>query len=357
MFVTRNYKLKNVSYFSIIGTIVGAGIGLALQNIDEIDNFLPTVRGTIIGFLVGATVGLCEEFLFLDKFRKRSYMFLLLFRTVVYSCLFAFYELSINSLSKYFVSDLSLTQSINFALYQEYYIRDLGIITVISFAVISLFQIRRLHRPGDLVKYITGKYHSPEEVNKIFLFIDLKSSTASAEKLGNIKYSSFLIDYFHDMTGAILMSKAEIYQYIGDEVILTWTFEDGIKDSRCVNCFFDIRNAIELSKDKYIKRYGIQPEFKAALHAGRVSVTWIGSIKKEIVYHGDVLNTTARIQDECNKHDQYFLISKYMMKNLKLPEYLQPEFIGELQLKGKQEKVKIFGLKSVIESGGVEILE
>ena len=349
MFVTRNYKLKNVSFYSIVGILVGTGIGFALQYIDRIDTYLPTVRGMIIGFFVGTIVGLCEEFLFLEKFRKKSYLFLLLFRTVVYSCVFAFYELLVNSLSKFFVSDLPLLESINFAVYQENYLRDLGIIMVISVMLISLIQIRRLHRPGDLIKYITGKYHKPEEINKIFLFIDLKSSTTIAEKLGNTKYSSFLIDYFHDMTGAILMSRAEIYQYIGDEIILTWSFTNGVKDSRCINCFFDIKNAIEMNKEKYLKKYGLSPQFKAGMHAGNVSVTWIGSIKKEIVYHGDVLNTTARIQDQCNKYEQCFLISEYMLNNVRLPEYLKSKFIDELQLKGKQEKIKIFGLNSIAE--------
>jgi len=104
-----------------------------------------------------------------------------------------------------------------------------------------------------------------------------------------------------------------------------------------------------MKKEEYLKKYGVHPEFKAALHAGSVSVTWIGSIKKEIVYHGDVINTTARIQDECNKLNQKFLISEYMLQNIELPAYLHSEFLGELQLKGKEKKVRIFGLKSIAE--------
>jgi adenylate cyclase len=240
-------------------------------------------------------------------------------------------------------------ESVYTAVYRENFPRDLSIIAVVSIVSIAFLQIRRLHRPGDLLKYVTGRYHLPEEVNKIFLFIDLKSSTAIAEKLGNTKYSSFLIDYFHDMTGAVLMSKAEIYQYIGDEIILTWNFKSGVKHSRCINCFFDIMTSIEWNKEKYVEKYGVHPEFKAALHAGKVSVTWIGTIKKEIVYHGDVLNTTARIQEECNKYGQKFLLSEYMLQNVEVPEYLRSEFVGELQLKGKEKKVKIFGLKSIAE--------
>ena len=349
MSISGNYKLKNVLFFTVIGTVTGMMIGYILHEIDKIGFLAPTARGLFVGFLVGTTIGLCEEFLFLGKFRSKSYLFLLTFRTLVYSFFFAFYELLINSGSNYLFKDYSVSEAIYTTLYKENYLRDLIIIIVISVFLIALIQIRRLHRPGDLIKYVTGKYHQPEEINKIFLFIDLKSSTTIAERLGNLKYSAFLIDYFDDMTDAILMSGAEIYQYIGDEIILTWSLKQGLKDSKCINCFYDIRNTMELKKEKYLKKYGVSPQFKAAMHAGNVSVTWIGSIKKEIVHHGDVLNTTARVQAECNKYEQCFMITEYMKENVRIPEYLKIEYIDELQLKGKQEKVKIYGLKGITE--------
>ena len=349
MYITRNYKLKNVAFFCMVGIVAGAAIGFLLQEIDEVDNFRPTFNGLFIGFFVGIVIGICEEFLFLGRFRTKTYLFLLLFRTFVYSFVFAFFILFVNSSTKFLTKNQSFQDSLYSSLFEEHYFRDLLITIVFASGIIGLLQIRRLHRPGDLIKYITGKYHRPEEVNKIFLFIDLKSSTSIAEKLGNLRYSKFLIDYYNDMTDAILMSKGEIYQYIGDEIVLTWNFAEGIKDAKCIHCFFDIRNTMELNKDRYLKKFGVYPKFKAAMHAGSVSVTWIGTIKKEVVYHGDVLNTTARIQDECNKYGQFFLISEYMLNNLILPGYLKSEFVGEHQLKGKLEKVKIFGLKGITE--------
>ena len=349
MFITRNYKLKNVTFFCVVGTVTGAAIGLILQEIDKVGNFRPTFNGLFIGLFVGIAIGICEEFLFLGRFRSKTYMFLLLFRTLVYSFVFAFFILFVNSSTKFLTKNLSFQASIYSSLFEENYFRDLLITIIFASGMIALLQIRRLHKPGDLIKYVTGKYHQPEEVDKIFLFIDLKSSTTIAEKLGNLRYSEFLIDYFDDMTDAILMSKAEVYQYIGDEIVLTWSFAEGIKDAKCIHCFFDMRNIMELNKKNYLKKYGVYPEFKAAIHTGKVSVTWIGTIKKEIVYHGDVLNTTARIQEKCKDYEQYFLISGYMLENLKLPEYLKTEYVGEYQLKGKMEKVKLFGLKLIVE--------
>jgi hypothetical protein len=70
MFITRNYKIKNVSIYTIMGTTAGTVIGFLLHYIDKLDILGPTIRGMLIGFLVGTTIGLCEEFLFLDRFRK-----------------------------------------------------------------------------------------------------------------------------------------------------------------------------------------------------------------------------------------------------------------------------------------------
>ncbi|HSP88008.1 MAG TPA: hypothetical protein VLN45_07725, partial [Ignavibacteriaceae bacterium] len=177
MFVSRNYKVKNVAYFSVIGIVVGTIIGFLLQEIDGIPNYGPTFRGLFVGLFVGTSIGLCEEFLIHDRFRNKTYLFLLLFRMLVYSFVFAFFLLGTNSLSTFLMTDFPIIKSISTALFDEHYFRDLVIVIFFASAIIALLQINRLHRPGDLIKFMTGKYHRPEEVHKIFLFIDLKSST------------------------------------------------------------------------------------------------------------------------------------------------------------------------------------
>ena len=49
-----------------------------------------------------------------------------------------------------------------------------------------------------------------------------------------------------------------------------------------------------------MNNFGLLPEFKAGFHLGKVTTGEIGVIKKEIIFTGDVLNTTARIQGLCN---------------------------------------------------------
>ena len=64
----------------------------------------------------------------------------------------------------------------------------------------------------NMVRLFLGQYHKPREVERIFMFIDLKDSTTIAENLGNEAYSSFVTEYFNDLSDAINAFGGEIYQ-------------------------------------------------------------------------------------------------------------------------------------------------
>jgi adenylate cyclase len=133
----------------------------------------------------------------------------------------------------------------------------------------------------------------------------------------------------------------EIYQYVGDEVIISWPIQKGLRDWNCLRCFFKIENEIANRKMHYQHRYGFLPTFKAGMHAGAATVGEIGVIKKDIVYSGDVLNTTSRIQGECNRHQVSLLISSDLLAQLPLDNSYTIRPIGEISLRGKAEKMQL----------------
>jgi len=102
---------------------------------------------------------------------------------------------------------------------------------------------------------------------------------------------------------------------------------------------------IERKKGKYESKYGIVPEFKAGIHAGQVIVTSVGKQKKEIVYHGDVLNTTSRIEKKCNELKEKLLISGDVLNYLGLDNDFVVEEKGEIELRGKADKLSLYGVK------------
>lgn len=203
-------------------------------------------------------------------------------------------------------------------------------------------QINLLIGENNLGKLIHGKFYTPREEERIFMFLDLQSSTQHAEKLGHIKYSMMIQDCFNDL-GVVIEDEAEIYQYVGDEVILTWELKNGLRNQNCINAFYNFKKRLNKKKKKYLKKYNCVPFFKAGLNSGVVIVTEVGKYKKEIAYHGDTINTAARIQGKCNEFKQELLISKNLKEQLATTKFIFNE-LGKIAFKGKEKEVPIFAV-------------
>ncbi len=213
---------------------------------------------------------------------------------------------------------------------------------VVSFAR----HLNRLLGPRTLLRYLRGTYHRPRVERRIFMFLDMKSSTTLAETLGGQKYFSLLNTFFRDISEPILEREAEIYQYIGDEVVLTWPVKAGFRDANCIRVFFEILAEVERRRAYYEAEFGHVPEFKAGLHFGDVITAEIGDLKKEIVYNGDVLNTTARIESLCNEHGQQLIASEELVTHLVVPNFLVAKSLGPVVLRGKAEPMPLVALCS-----------
>ena len=195
---------------------------------------------------------------------------------------------------------------------------------------------------GILNNFFTGKYHTPKEEERIFMFLDMKSSTTIAENIGHVKYFEMLREYYSDLSDPIVKYSGEIYQYVGDEIVVSWKLKSGLQNNNCVQCFFAMKEAIRKQARKYNEKFGLLPEFKAGFHLGKVTTGEIGVIKKDIIFTGDVLNTTARIQGLCNTYKVDILISGDLMKKLHLHSQFQIKTLGENELRGRDEKIELF---------------
>lgn len=197
---------------------------------------------------------------------------------------------------------------------------------------------------GVFYNYAFGKYHRPQQEIRIFMFLDMKSSTTIVEKIGHKKYFDLLKTYYADMTDAILETSGEIYQYVGDEIVVTWTKKKGVYANNCIQCLTKISKTIEQKQEEYHKTFGLVPEFKAGYHIGEVTTGEIGIIKKDIIHTGDVLNTTARIQAECNRYKSKALISGDLLEELQKEDPITFTQIGELMLRGKKKPIQLYNV-------------
>ncbi|WP_411029887.1 adenylate/guanylate cyclase domain-containing protein [Spongiimicrobium sp. 3-5] len=197
---------------------------------------------------------------------------------------------------------------------------------------------------GVIYNYSFGKYHRPVLEERIFMFLDMKSSTSIAETLGHKMYFNLLKNYYADMTNAILETSGEIYQYVGDEIVVSWSVKNGLRKNNCIRCFAKISKRLQQKEDNYIERFGLVPAFKAGYHIGEVTTGEIGIIKRNIIYTGDVLNTTARIQAQCNEHNTKILLSKKLADQLETDNSFSLNKIGEMMLRGKKEPIQLLSI-------------
>jgi adenylate cyclase len=98
--------------------------------------------------------------------------------------------------------------------------------------------------------------------------------------------------------------------------------------------------------ETYIRDYESQPTFKAGLHCGEVTTGEIGALKKEIIFTGDTLNSTSRIQSLCNDYDVDILLSEDLLRVLHTPLY-QFHSLGKNELRGKLKNVELFTVTKV----------
>ena len=213
--------------------------------------------------------------------------------------------------------------------------------------VASLFyaEISEHMGAGVLWSFLLGRYHTPREERRVFLFSDMKASTRITEELGHGPYFELLRAYYDAFADAIVDHGGAVYQYIGDEIVVSWPESVGLANGNCIRCVRQMKHDLEARWPDFEERFGVRPEFKAGLQVGAVTTGEIGALKKEIVFTGDVLNQTARIQGLCGERGEDVLVGGDLRDALGEDGPWRFESLGEQSLRGRGETVEIFALR------------
>lgn len=320
-----------------------AGIlGLVLTSISLVEDISQAHwEYPFVGFISGFFTGVFELFIYRERLRNLNFIVGLLLKSISYTI--TVYVAIVIVLGAF--SALTGNRDIELEL-QRFIDKDFFLLLWQAFKgsiiIVFLLQLDVLLGDGAFRRYMSGKFHKPRKQNMVFMFLDMKGSTKMAETLGDEKYYSLVDDFFHDISRPIIESEAEIYKYVGDEVIIMWPLDKGLKDPNCIDLFFYIKRKIRRRKAYYIEKYGMIPEFKAGLHSGPVVSAIIGDIRKEIVYSGDVLNTASRLQESCNEMNVDILISDTLKTSLPWIGKYNAVSKGEILFKGKIQEMEIF---------------
>lgn len=296
-----------------------------------------------IGILVGAAAGLAEQAPRLRRwFQRRSFVQAILVRTLAYSLVVALTLSGVLSVEPATLGECPYLTCFARYVRGPLFLRDLAYSTLFVFFATVAAHLVLLVGTRNFGRLITGRYRRPREIHAEFLFADLRGSTGIAEALGHARYSAFLGDFFTDVSGAIHQTGGEVYQYIGDEVVVIWPGRRAA--GRWLSCFVHMGESVSAEHASYLAKYGVVPEFKAGVHSGAAMVTEVGTLQRAFVYHGDVLNTAARIQASCNETGFDLLASAEALSSLGPAERARFERIPLTHLRGRSDPVEVFGL-------------
>jgi adenylate cyclase len=304
------------------------------------------LEATLFGILFGTSFFLIHQFTERTRFHRLSYLKLILLKSLLY--VVSVFVAMLLMVILFLYLEMIPMQVIHNSIWSEYswnyYLFFLMVFGLIIMMVNFLLVIYQKFGPGQFFPILFGKYHQPMVESRIFMFLDLKSSTTYAEQLGHLAYSRLIQDCFFELNQLVPRFKAEIYQYVGDEVVLSWKYRDGLEDLNCIKLFFVYQNILQSKSSYFEKKYRTVPVFKAGLNGGEITVAEVGHIKKEIAYHGDVLNTAARLRDLCTVNNQPLLCSSDLARFLAHHPFYTVKVLGNFQLKGKRKAIEVFAV-------------
>jgi len=229
---------------------------------------------------------------------------------------------------------------------------DLIVALVLAVGVILFLSVNDLLGPGVLFAFAAGRYHNPRIEERALLFIDMRASTAIAERLGELCYLSLLNRFVGDISYAVAEAGGGIHKYVGDEVIATWRLAPGANPPACISAAFAALDRIAAQGAAYEREFGVVPDFRAGLHCGPVAVGELGTLRREIALIGDTMNTAARILEACRDTDNRVLASAALLERLAaLPSGITRRRLGELPMRGKERPLELDMLEAEARAG------
>lgn len=309
------------------------------------------IAATLSGLALGLLTGLSELFFFSRYFRNKSFIRLILAKLLVYFIWIFFISVfAVFIYQKYYrgMDNLDSARSVISMINTNgfYHLLILGML--LSMGINFLLIMQNKIGIGTFGPILTGKYYRPREEERIFLFLDLKSSTRMAEKLGHAAYSKMIQACYEDLTSLVIRYRGIVYQFVGDEAVITWKTNRKENFANSIRLFFAFQEVVEHKSTLYQKQFSVVPRFKGAVNAGHVMVAEVGgNIKSEIAFHGDVLNTASRMMELCKFYQKDLIISDSVNHHI-LPGAVNAEIKlqGEIQLRGKKRKVNVFSVSS-----------
>jgi len=146
----------------------------------------------VAGFMICALVGFLETLFFNRLFKNSSFFVKVFVKSLIYVLVVVTIIAGLASLANAFQLGMPV-YSPTVLLSIANFIFDFAFLSIIIYVGAILTVMLRLAELGDYLgqsvfrNFVFGKYHRPRQEERIFMFLDMRSSTAIAEKLGHVR--------------------------------------------------------------------------------------------------------------------------------------------------------------------------
>ena len=333
-------RLRLFARILIVGTLVGVVYGGFINLAVGGTGWRGSLAGAVSGFAITAVIGSIEILLLPTRrsiaFQQAPFLVTFGVKWLVYGAVIT--AVNVGSLGERLLG-LGRIDSPQAGL-----VAPLSVVFsfVVTFGFLFVVEVGNIVGWRTLRDIVLGRYHRPRSEERFFLFVDIAGSTALAERIGPEAVHRFLDRVFRLASDPIDDCAGEIYQYVGDEMVVTWTAAEGRRDARPIACLFAIQAALDEEAGKFERDFGVAPGIRAALHAGPVITGEVGGSKRAIVFHGDVMNTASRLEQATRSLDRRFLVSGDALSRLTGTERYALEALGPQALRGRAAPVEVY---------------
>ncbi len=232
----------------------------------------------------------------------------------------------------FLLEDMPLSLSLTF----------LALATGIPTLAIGLLKIIDMIGPRHFLHFLFGTYYRPVEQDRIVMFLDMVDSSGMAEKLGTENSMRLIARFIFDTGGIIRRYGGDILNYTGDGLVVLWPRRQADKALTAVHA---MRTRIQANSSLYISEFGMLPDFRIGMHAGKIVIGQIGEEKLFLALYGDVVNTAGRLEQMNKELNTKNLISKEVVEYLSQPWLAQLKLLGSKEIRGRHEEVVVYSLQ------------
>jgi len=195
---------------------------------------------------------------------------------------------------------------------------------------------------GDMTLAATNADEAPDVRNVALLVCDIRAFSTMSEKIAPPALAQFLGSWFREASNLVHQTNGTIDKFIGDAMLAYWPERDGRPTESEIA--LDVGSRL-LDLANGLTWVGFDTPFRitVALHYGRVTCGNIGVVaQRDATIIGDAVNTVFRLEATSKAVGKSLVFSQDFRDNLPEPPPLAD--LGEHELKGKRQPVRVYGL-------------